>query len=53
VAAGGRADEWQFDTALPAAAAMLGKAAGLNSREIKVRSLYLDGSRLPAAAFRS
>ena len=41
VAAGGRADEWQFDTALPAAAAMLGKAAGLNSREVKVRSLYL------------
>jgi len=41
VAAGGRADEWQFDTALPAAAAMLGKAAGLNSREMKVRSLYI------------
>ena len=49
VAAGGRADEWQFDTALPPAAALLGKAAGLNSREMKVRSLYLDRlARLPA-----
>jgi hypothetical protein len=41
VAAGGRADEWHFDTALPAATALLGKAAGLNSREMKVRSLYV------------
>jgi ribosomal protein L11 methylase PrmA len=48
VSAGGRADEWQFDTELPPAAALLGKAAGLNSREMKVRSLYLDGFRLPA-----
>ena len=52
VAAGGRADEWQFETALPPAAALLGKAAGLNSREMKVRSLYLDGSRLPAPGSR-
>jgi len=41
VAAGGRADEWQFETGLPPAAALLGKAAGLNSREMKVRSLYI------------
>jgi hypothetical protein len=41
VAAGGRADEWRFETDLPAATALLGKAAGLNSREMKVRSLYV------------
>jgi protein-L-isoaspartate O-methyltransferase len=41
VAAGGRADEWQFDTHLPPSTALLGKAAGLNSREMKVRSLYM------------
>jgi hypothetical protein len=40
VAAGGRADEWQFETNLPPATALLGKGAGLNSRELKVRSLY-------------
>ena len=45
IAAGGRADEWQFDTGLPPQTALLGKAAGLNSREMKVRSLYV-GSRL-------
>jgi SAM-dependent methyltransferase len=41
VAAGGRADEWHFPTDLPPSTALLGKAAGLNSREMKVRSLYL------------
>lgn len=41
VAAGGRTDEWVFDTNLPPSTALLGKAAGLNSREMKVRSLYL------------
>jgi hypothetical protein len=40
-AAGGRADEWQLQTNLPPSTALLGKAAGLNSREIKVRSLFL------------
>jgi len=45
IAAGGRADEWKFDTDLPPQTALLGKAAGLNSREMKVRSLYV-GSRL-------
>jgi hypothetical protein len=46
VAAGGRADEWQLDTHLPPSTALLGKAAGLNSRELKVRSLYV-GPRRP------
>ena len=41
IAAGGRADEWRLDTNLPPSTALLGKAAGLNSRELKVRSLYL------------
>ena len=41
VAAGGRADEWQLQTNLPPSTALLGKAAGLNSRELKVRSLYV------------
>ena len=41
VAAGGRADEWQLQTNLPPSTALLGKAAGLNSRELKVRSLYI------------
>ena len=45
VAAGGRADEWQLETHLPPSTALLGKAAGLNSRELKVRSLFLAGSR--------
>ena len=39
--AGGRADEWHLQTNLPPSTALLGKAAGLNSRELKVRSLYL------------
>ena len=41
LAAGGRADEWHLDTNLPSSTALLGRAAGLNSRELKVRSLYL------------
>ena len=40
--AGGRADEWQLQTNLPPSTALLGKSAGLNSREIKVRSLYVS-----------
>jgi hypothetical protein len=42
-AAGGRADEWHLETHLPPSTALLGKAAGLNSREMKVRSLYVEG----------
>jgi predicted TPR repeat methyltransferase len=41
VAAGGRADEWRFELDLPPRIALLGKGAGLNVRELKVRSLYL------------
>lgn len=44
IAAGGRADEWQLGTNLPPSTALLGKAAGLNSRELKVRSLYVEGA---------
>jgi hypothetical protein len=40
-AAGGRADEWHVQANLPPSTALLGKAAGLNSRDIKVRSLYV------------
>jgi SAM-dependent methyltransferase len=43
-AAGGRADEWHFETNLPPSTALLGKAAGLNSREMKVRSLYMPSA---------
>ena len=40
-AAGGRADEWTLSLDLPPLVALLDKAAGLNHRQIKVRSLYL------------
>lgn len=50
VSAGGRADEWHFETRLPASTALLGKSAGLRSRELKVRSLFLAGSRQPGTA---
>jgi SAM-dependent methyltransferase len=43
IAAGGRADEWRLETDLPPSTALLGKAAGLSSREMKVRSLYVEG----------
>jgi hypothetical protein len=46
LAAGGRADEWHFETGLPPQTALLGKAAGLNSREMKVRSLYVGSAGL-------
>ena len=41
VAAGGRADEWRFRAELPPLAAKLDKAAGLNHRELRGRSLFL------------
>jgi hypothetical protein len=43
-AAGGRQDEWRFRPALPPALALLGKAAGLDPREVSGRSLYLRRS---------
>jgi hypothetical protein len=44
-AAGGRADEWRFRVELPAIVAKLDRAAGLNHRELKGRSLWLPGAR--------
>jgi SAM-dependent methyltransferase len=43
-AAGGRADEWRFAVDLPPLLRTLDKAAGLNHRELTVRSLWLPGS---------
>jgi SAM-dependent methyltransferase len=40
-AAGGREDEWRFRPHLPDRLALLGKAAGLDSRELTGRSLLL------------
>jgi SAM-dependent methyltransferase len=39
LAAGGREDEWRFRPVLPGRLALLGKAAGLDSRELTGRSL--------------
>ena len=47
-AAGGREDEWRFRPELPDRLALLGKAAGLDSRELTGRSLAL-GSMIHAA----
>jgi hypothetical protein len=43
-AAGGRDDEWRFRVELPAIVAKLDRAAGLNHRELKARSLWLPGA---------
>jgi hypothetical protein len=51
IAAGGRADEWRFPAALPARLALMGKAAGLDHRELKGRSLWFPGDQ-PALAGR-
>jgi len=42
-AAGGREDEWRFRPELPERLALLGKAAGLDFRELTGRSLALPG----------
>lgn len=39
-AVGGRADEWRFQPEVPELVATLGKAAGLNYREARLRTLY-------------
>ena len=44
-AAGGREDEWRFPIDLPGIAGRLGRAAGLDYRELTARSLYLPGTR--------
>jgi hypothetical protein len=41
LSAGGRADEWRFPADLPAATSQLGRAAGLDPRELTARSLLL------------
>jgi SAM-dependent methyltransferase len=48
--AGGREDEWRFRPALPDRLALLGKAAGLDSRELTGRSLALGTMIHPAGA---
>jgi protein-L-isoaspartate O-methyltransferase len=42
-AAGGRADEWRFAVELPPLLQTLDRAAGLNHRELTVRSIWLPG----------
>lgn len=42
-AGGGREDEWRLRPALPPRLALLGKAAGLDTRELTGRSLVLPG----------
>ena len=42
-AAGGREDEWRFRPPMPDRLALLGKAAGLDARELTGRSLVLPG----------
>lgn len=42
--AGGRADEWRFQVDLPPMLRTLDKAAGLNHRELTVRSIWLPGA---------
>jgi len=42
--AGGRADEWRFTVDLPPLLKTLDRAAGLNHRELTVRSLWLPGA---------
>ena len=41
IAAGGRADEWKFTAELPELLTRFDRSAGLNHRELKVRSLFL------------
>jgi hypothetical protein len=42
--AGGRADEWRFEVDLPPLLRTLDTAAGLNHRELTVRSIWLPGA---------
>lgn len=41
---GGRADEWTFTPRLPERLALMDKAAGLDHREMKARTLYVPGA---------
>ena len=42
VALGGRADEWKLTVDVPPIVGLLGKAAGLDYRELRFRSLLLQ-----------
>jgi hypothetical protein len=44
-AEGGQADEWRFRVELPQRLLLLGRAAGLDPRELLARSLWLDGRK--------
>ena len=44
VGAGGRADEWRFPAALPPLLRRLDHAAGLNHRELTVRSIWIPSA---------
>jgi SAM-dependent methyltransferase len=44
--AGGRADEWRFEVDLPPLLRTLDKAAGLDHRELTVRSIWMPGAPL-------
>jgi hypothetical protein len=43
IASGGRADEWRIHVDLPPFLRLLDDAAGLNHRELKLRTLYVPG----------
>ncbi len=43
--AGGRADDWRFETVLPDPLKLMDKAAGLDHRELTGRSLWLPGNQ--------
>ena len=43
--AGGRADEWRLPVELPPIVRLLDRAAGLNHRELKLRSIYMPSRR--------
>ena len=42
---GGRANEWRFSVSLPERQRQLGRAAGLDPRELTARTLWLGPSR--------
>ncbi len=44
LSAGGRRDDWKFPALLPDRLALLARAAGLDHRELKGKSLWLPGS---------
>ncbi len=46
--AGGREDQWRFHAELPETLALLGKASGLDARELTGRSLSLPSAELAA-----